>query len=177
MRYYAHASAVGAALLLSASSLGAQATCTATNPSPAGNCTVTNTASATVTDIVWLQIGANTTDLGTPTLTDFNTGYRDAVGPVATVKANRAWNVSVVGAAATFTGTLGARAAKPSSDLNWDIVATGTAHNAGSAATLFSSASGTSGTNQAVFYRTNWVFASDTPGHYSLVVNYTLSAP
>ena len=163
----------GAALLLGASSLTAQSgTCTVT-PS----CTVTNTTSATVNTVARLTLDNTATDLGTPAEADYIAGHKDAAGPTATVLSNTAWHVAVVGNTGTFscTGT-GCRATKPASDLLWGTVAGTYPNNASASATLFNG-SGTASTSQQSFYRTNWDFTTDTPGVYTLVVNYTLSEP
>jgi hypothetical protein len=172
MRFYVLASAVGAAVLLGASSLTAQGTCT-TTPS----CTVTNTTSATVNTVARLTLDANNTDLGTPVEADFLAGFRDAAGPTATVLSNTAWHVAVVGNTGTFSCTgAGCRATKPASDLNWGTVSGTYPNNASASATLFSGV-GTASSSQQSFYRTDWAFTLDTPGVYTLVVNYTLSEP
>lgn len=178
MRFYALASAVGAAALFSASSLAAQGTCT-TTPS----CTVTNTASATVNTVARLTLDANTTDLGTPVEADFTAGFKDAVGPVATVISNAPWTVTVYRANSNsqYFASTSTYVTKPTSDLQWDVVAGGTTHNAGTSAALVFASNPTGAptptSSQATFYRTNWSFALDTPGTYTLVVNYTLSEP
>jgi hypothetical protein len=163
---------LGAALAFGATSLSAQGTCT-TTPS----CTVTNTASATVNTVARLTLDANTTDLGTPAEADFTAGHKDAAGPTATVLSNTGWTVSVVGNTSLFGSTgAGARANKPASDLLWGTTVGTYGNNAGTAGTLFNGA-GTAGSSQQAFYRTNWSFSLDTPGTYTLVVNYTLSEP
>ena len=40
-----------------------------------------------------------------------------------------------------------------------------------------SAATGNAALAQPVFYKTLWSYSNDTPGDYSLVVVYTLSAP
>ncbi|HEY3935144.1 MAG TPA: hypothetical protein VGL65_11080 [Gemmatimonadales bacterium] len=163
---------LGAALAFGATSLSAQGTCTVVT-----SCTVTNTASATVNNIARLTLDMNSTDLGTPTETDFLAGYRDAAGPTATVLSNAPWHVSVVGNTPDFSAVgTGSRANKPAADLLWGTVSGTYGNNAGAPATLFSG-NGTAGSSQAAFYRTNWNLTLDTPGTYTLVVNYTLSEP
>lgn len=163
-----------AALLLWRAPLLAQGPSCTTN-----GCTITNTASATVGDILKLSLNTATpTDLGTPVTADFDAGYMDASGPTATVKANRPWSVAVVGAAANFTyaGAL-TDPNKPATDLQWGTAAGTYGHDMESSAVLFSGATGTSSASQQVFYRTAFAYDKDVPGTYSLVVNFTLSAP
>jgi hypothetical protein len=136
------------------------------------------TASANVPDILKLTLSSTTAPLGNPTETDFDAGYLDAAGPTATVKANRPWHVDVVGAAGVFsyTGTL-TNPNKPASSLLWGTTAGTYGNNMGSSAQLVSGANGTGGTAQAVYFRTNWSWANDVAGAYSLVVNFTVAAP
>lgn len=172
MRFLTVVPVVGAALLFGASSLSAQGTCTIT-PS----CTVTNTASVTVNTVAQLTLDANNTDLGTPAQADYLAGHKDVNGPKATVISNAPWHVSVVGVTALFANVgAGSRANKPASDLLWGTVAGTFGNNVGASATLFSG-NGTAGSSQQTYYRTNWNPALDTPGVYTLVINFTLSEP
>jgi hypothetical protein len=161
--------------LLGAAPMMAQ-TC-ATNP-----CTVGVTTSATVNDVLRLTLDAVTLDLGTPTETDYDAGFRDAANHrTATVKANRPWHVEVVGSTPKFayTGSL-TDPNKTAADLVWAKTAAGLGSpngNMGSITTLFNGTNGTASTAQDIYFRTKWFWASDVPGGYSLVVNFTLSAP
>ena len=47
----------------------------------------------------------------------------------------------------------------------------------GASAALMTGATGTGSASQAIFFRTLWSYATDVPGTYSLVVNFTLAAP
>lgn len=171
MRFVKAVPVLSAALLFSAISASAQV-CT-TTPS----CGVSNTTSATVGIVAQLTLSSTTTDLGTPTQADYIAGHKDVPGPTATVLANTAWHVAVVGNTGTFSCTgAGCRATKPASDLLWGTVSGTYGNNAGAGATLFSGA-GTTGSNQQSFFRTNWNLVTDTPGTYTLFVNYTLSEP
>jgi hypothetical protein len=158
--------------MAAASQADGQASCTG-NP-----CTVQVTASATVNDVLKLTLSGTTTGLGTPTEADYDAGFMDVAGPTASVKANRPWHVDVAGAAATFTYT-GALANpnKPASSLQWGTAAGTYANNMGASAALFSGTNGTGNASQAIFFRTLWAWASDVPGSYSLVINFTLAAP
>ena len=164
--------AVAVALLAAASQADGQASCTG-NP-----CTVQVTASATVNDVLKLTLSGTTTALGTPTEADYDAGYKDVAGPTASVKANRPWHVDIAGAGATFTyaGSL-ANPNKPATDLQWGTTAGTYGNNMGASAVLLSGANGTGNASQAIFFRTMWAWASDVPGSYSLVINFTLAAP
>lgn len=166
-------SAAAAAVLLGVSSLEASAQSCTGNP-----CTVQVTASATAPDILRLTLSATTAALGNPTETDYDAGYLDAAGPTATVKSNRPWHVDVVGAAGVFSyaGPL-TNPNKPASSLLWGTTAGTYGNNMGASAALMSGANGTGNAAQAIFFRTNWSYATDVAGTYSLVVNFTLAAP
>jgi hypothetical protein len=94
------------------------------------------------------------------------------------VKANRPWHVDIAGAGATFTytGSL-ANPNKPATELQWGTTAGTYGNNMGASAVLLSGTTGTGNASQAIFFRTMWAWASDVPGSYSLVINFTLAAP
>jgi len=137
------------------------------------------TVRMTVTDVVNLTLSTQTTNLtGTPfTAAEFNAGRRTGiVGPTLTVKANRAWKISIKGAAWTGTGNN----AKPVSELQWSRDnATYTGLTTTLAQILPASGNGaaTNGTVQSMFYRWLLHTGTDTRGTYQMVVTYTLSAP
>jgi hypothetical protein len=171
-----------AALLLNPASASAQA---CTTPSAAGSvCAtpITLNMSMLVTDVMRLTVSGTTTALGAPVHADYVAGSRDAAGPTVTVKANRAYRVQVVGATTNFayTGSL-TNPSKPRTQLLWGTVAGTYANNAGTAATLLSGsaapAPAASAPSQQIFLRTQWSFAADVPGSYSLVLNFILAAP
>lgn len=152
--------------------------CTGTgNPS---SCTVT--IRLPVTDVLRLSVSATSTSLGTPTEADYAAGYRDAVGPVLEVKANRPFQVQVVAATGNFTysGTLPG-VPKPASDL---LIGTNPGGPFVSVATPSQIMSGASGApilgqappQQAVYFRTLWSLTSP-PGDYSLELRFTISTP
>ena len=159
-------------LALGAAQGRAQTTCTA-NP-----CGLNDTAKVTVTTVLRLTVSQAATSLTAPNEAAYDAGFQLDNGPTATVKANRAWTLKVSANASTWTGTGGANAAKAAADLQWATSSGGTYSSLSSTpVTLTSGAGGTAGTAQNVFYKTLWNYTSDTPGNYSLVVVYTLSAP
>jgi hypothetical protein len=164
-----------AALVAAFGPLSAAAQTCTTNP-----CTVGVTASSTVADVMQLTLSSTTTDLGSPTATEYGAGHMDASGPTSTVKSNRPWRVTVVGNAANFSysapAASGLTNTKSAADLKWGTTAGTYGSNMGSAAQL-SSGNGTAGASQQIFFRTQWAWATDVPGTYSLVVNFTLSGP
>jgi hypothetical protein len=167
--------AASAMTLLGSAPMMAQ-TC-ATNP-----CTVAVTTSATVNDVLRLTLDQVTLDLGTPSETDYDAGFKDAASHrTATVKSNRPWHVAVVGNAAAFSysGSL-TNPTKTAADLVWAKTAGSLGSpdgNMGTSSNLANGTTGTASTSQDIYFRTKWFWASDVPGSYSLVVNFTLSAP
>lgn len=179
MRNKCVASVVGAAMLLGAGSLNAQGNPCTDTQSGAATCYVTTTLSATVPTVIRLSLSAFTTgvntDFGSITEADFNTGWKDAAGPKANVKANKAWTLDVASATAAFTG---ATYAKPAADLLWKEGLGGTptiAMSTGGA--QLANGSATNGVNHDIQYRLNLSYALDAPDTYNLTVNFTLSAP
>jgi hypothetical protein len=135
-----------------------------------------------VTDVVRLTLSQTSIALGTPTGSDYVSGYRDISGAAATVtvKANRAFRVQIVGSTSNFTysGAF-ANPNKPASDLLWATSQAGlasTTNTMGASATLMNQGASASAT-QLLFLRTLWRFSTDVPGTYSLIVSVTLSAP
>ena len=168
-RYLVAAAAVS---LIGFAPIGAQ-TC---NSNP---CTVGVTASATVNDVLRLTLSSATSDLGTPTEGDYDAGFKEAAGPTATVKSNRAWHIDVVGnniIKFTYAGP-NTDPNKAASDLQWGTVAGTYGNNMSASAVLKNLATGTAGTSQQIFFKTLWSWATDVSGTYSLVVNFTLAAP
>ena len=163
------AAVVGAMALMASAPLAAQ-TCS-TNP-----CTVAVTANATVGDILQLTLSSTTTNLGDPTAADFSAGHLSAAGPSTTVIANRPYHVDVVGAAANFSYVGAYGVIKPASDLKWGTSAGSYTNNMGTSAQLMGG-NATAGASQNIFFDTQWNVTNDGPGAYSLVVNFTASAP
>jgi hypothetical protein len=172
-------------LVVSARQAHAQTCSVSTSTRPSSvQCTVSVTMNTS--DILKLTLTSTSAALGTPTETDFTNGFRDVTGAItsATVKANRAFRLQVVGNTANFTftnsgGNSFANPNKPASDLIWATTQAGltaSTNNMGTAATLISQG-GTPGVSQSIFFRTKWQFNRDVPGTYALVVNFTLSAP
>lgn len=135
------------------------------------------TLSMTVGDVMRLSLNGAATALGSPTEADFAAGYRDAAGPTATVRCNRACTVTLAAASATFSyaGTL-PNPNKPAADLRWGTAPGAYPNSLGAAATVYAGPA-TDGTTVPVFYRTLWNFSSDVPGTYTLVASFTVSAP
>ncbi len=136
-----------------------------------GACAVTNTVSLTLGKYARLSIDNATTTLVTPAASDFGTaGGVNTTGPTLTVSSNAPWTLTASTAAA-WTGS--GNNSKPVTDIK--------AKAGAGSLTAFPFAAGTgtavAGTTIGMTYNTIYNFVTDTPGSYSLVVSYTLSAP
>jgi hypothetical protein len=135
-------------------------------------CRLTNTVSATVPTVARLTITSLTTTLTAPLAQDFGTAAGvPSTGPSLNVKANVGYLLTASPAAATWSGP--ATSAKPASDLKMNV-------NGGSNVALGqvgTSPNPTATTDYAIGYNTIYNWTTDIPGVYSLVVNYTLTAP
>lgn len=164
---------VAAALLLVAQPARAQ-TCTG-NP-----CNVDNTASVTVATVLKLTLSSTTTTLTAPTEAIYDAGEAIQAGPIATVKSNRPWNLQISATTALWAGVgVLARLDKLVGDLQWSRTG-GAPFTALSLvpANVYGASQGAGGAQVTTFtYRTVWSWAADTPGDYSLVVRYTVTAP
>ena len=172
MRFNRIVPVLGAAIVLLAPSAQAQS-CDNTV-----SCSVTNTASVTLGDMFRLSLDGAATALTAPLIGDFNglgQASIDNAGPTATVQSNRDWKVTVVGTTATFSGNAYNKSA---GDLNWEAngAGGGYANDMGASATLFNG-NATNGSSKQIMYRTDWTLATDGPGAYSLIVQFTVSAP
>ena len=164
---------LGVLALLATSAAQAQAQTCAANP-----CSLNDTAKVTVATVLRLTLDQSATVLTPPDEAAYDAGFQLDNGPTATVKANRAWTLKVNASGATWTAAGGAQPAKAAADLLWSTTSGGAYTSLSTTpATFASAASGSAGSAQSVFYKTLWSYANDTPGDYSLVVVYTLSAP
>lgn len=137
----------------------------------ANPCTVPVTATATINSVARLTVSTTTTTLTAPKAADFGAGAGvTSSGPTLTVKSNAGYTLTASAATTTWTG--GANN-KPASDLKMNV-------NSGSFTALGQvahSTTATAGTSYTIGYNTIYSFTVDKPGAYSLVVNYTLTAP
>ena len=149
----------------------------------ANSCQVTTTASVTVPALVSLDVsGGGALSLTPPGANDLTTGYVEDAGPTFTLKANRAWTLSVHTTNATdftYTGTQGG--VKPISDMTWSTTSGGTyAAITGTAASV-TTGTKTNGASPSLFFRTLYSadFSDDrnAAGSYSMDLVFTVSAP
>lgn len=143
-----------------------------------GSCTLNVASSLTIPTVIRLSIDDTTTSLTTPTEASFNTGKAATTGPSITVQSNSPWTLYVRAGAATWTGVgAAARLNKPVGDLGWN-----TTGGASYTPMTTIDASVKSGTRTAsnvtqIYYQVNWSWPLDTPGTYTLVVQYTVTSP
>ena len=128
-------------------------------------------ATASINSVARLSISTTATTLTTPATSDFGTATGvNSAGPTITVKANTGYTLTASAASSTWTG---GGSNKPSTDLKMKV-------NGGSLTALGQVAQntiGTTGTTYTIGYNTIYNWTVDVPGTYSLVVNYTLTAP
>jgi hypothetical protein len=135
-------------------------------------CRLTNAVSATVPTVARLQISTTTTTLTAPLAADFGTAAGvNTTGPSLNVKANAGYTLTASAAASTWTGP--ATSSKPAADLKMNV------DNAGVVAlgVVGSSTAATASKDYGIVYNVIYNWTTDIPGVYSLVVNYTLTAP
>ncbi len=153
-------------LLVWACAANAQQTCDG-----GATCALNVSATASINSVARLSISTTATTLTTPATSDFGTGAGvNSAGPSVTVKANAGYTLTASAASATWTGGGGN---KPATDLKMKV-------NGGSLTALGQVAQttiGTTGTTYTIGYNAIYNWTVDVPGTYSLVVNYTLTAP
>ena len=142
--------------------------------SPSSTCTVSSALTSVVPVVARMTISATTLSLTAPGATAFaatqaaSTGVVD-VGPTITVSSNSPYSLAS-SSAANWGGGSGN---KPASDL---LIKT----NAGTFDPIGAMPGGAAATNSDAFalqYKTRYTWTIDTPGTYTLTVNYTLTAP
>lgn len=136
------------------------------------SCVLPITATATINTVARLTITSTTTALTAPKGSDFGTSAGvTTAGPTVTVLSNTGYTLTAAASTSTWTGPAGT--SKPAGDLKMQV-GTGAVVSLGQVGT---SATGTAGTAYAISYNTIYNWTTDTPGAYTLVVNYTLTAP
>ena len=135
-----------------------------------GSCPVT--ATSTVNSVARLTVTSTTTTLTAPKAVNFGAAAGvTTTGPTVTVMSNTGYTLTASAGTATWSGPPGTT--KPASDLKMKV-------DAGSIVPLGRVGSATAGTASAPYaitYNTVYGFTTDKPGTYTLVVNYTLTAP
>jgi hypothetical protein len=123
-----------------------------------------------------------TTTLPRPTPADFNAGFKSAVGPTLTIKANQPWTVHIRAAAPLWTatntsGNVAARPTKPAADLGWSTASNGIFTPLSTTDVTVVNGVASDGTIVTLHFRTVYNWSLDTPGNYSLALMLTLTSP
>ncbi len=172
--------AMTAAMVMATVTAQAQITsaiCTGTGSAHAGGCVVQNIVSSTVPYVARMTLSQGLTTLVAPAVADFNTpaGVNTLAALTLTVNSNAAYKITAAAAATNFTGGSGNKLA---GDLTYTVDG-GTTFQAlaGAGTTLGTLASATASTVYTIGYNTKYSWTIDTPGTYTLALNYTLTAP
>lgn len=149
--------------------------------SPA-TCSLPGSVSMTAGPVIRLQMSATSTTLSPPTPADFDAGFNSTSGPTLTISANSSWTLYVrsptsVWSAVTTSPDAPARADKPAGDLQWSTNATGPFVPLTVADVGLASGAATANTASALYFRTTYSWALDTPGDYGLALVLSLTAP
>lgn len=164
---------------LAAAEAGAQANC---NVNRAGACVVGGTATfamnLTVSAVVRLTFPSTTIALGTATVAEFAAGAGSAITVPITIQANTGWAISISGPVALWSAAPAtARQSKPVGDLQWATAAGGPYTNLSGAPAAIQAGGATALRVFPLFLRSRYSFSLDSPGAYSLPVQFTISAP
>ncbi len=160
---------------LKALALGAALAVQAAAPASAQTTQLVN-VSVTVPTLLKLTANSNSFAFGAPTDADFDAGFLTAnTATTFTVKANRAWKVTVSPSGASM-GTVGTYT-KPLADFLWQTSGSFTPINAASPPDAASGTSGVNGASTGVNYQVLLDWTKDVPGTYNAMsVLYTLAA-
>ena len=175
---FARTIAAGVALMATASSVQAQVTqnCNGNAVGLGAGCSVTNTVTSTVPFIARIILSSATTSLTAPVAADFGTvaGVNTPAAITLNVRTNSAYSLNAAAAAANFSGGSGNKLA---SSLTYTT--DGSTYNvvSGTGSVLGTGAAATASTIFTVGYKTLYDWVIDTPGAYTLGINYTLTAP
>jgi hypothetical protein len=128
-----------------------------------------------------LSLSTSLTDLPVPTPAIYDAGYADTNGPVATIRSNAPWSLSISALTPTWsavnTGADPARPDKPASDLAWSVTSGGPFTDLATSPAQVAAGNATAGQVVTLFYRTRYLWAVDTPGSYSLQIVFTIASP
>ena len=142
--------------------------------SPSVTCRLTNTVSATVPTVARLFATSTTTTLTAPMAVNFgDPAGVPSVGPTINVKSNTGYTLTT-SSAANWTSPAGTT--KLATDLKMNVNG-GSNVALGQVAPPTTGPTSNSGNDYIIGYNTLYNFATDIPGVYSLIVNYTLTAP
>jgi hypothetical protein len=145
-----------------------------------GSCTTVTTVQLIVPGIVSLDLGGATVNLNAPTISSLGS-HVQSNGPTMTVRANKAWNVSVHANAAAWAYTGDNGGAKPLSDLTWSGASDGTYVAMTQTPAPVGSGARTSTATVPMFFRVLHPADPGDPrnaaGTYTLGLTFTITAP
>ncbi len=164
---------------LAAPVAGAQGTCTVNR---IANCRVGGTATyamtLTISAVVRLTFPSSTIALGTATASEFSAGFGSAISIPVSLQANTGWAISISGPVPTWAAApASARQNKPVGDLQWATSAGGPFTDLRAAPAAIQAGGATALRVFPLFLRSRYGFSLDSPGAYSLPVQFTISAP
>ena len=136
------------------------------------NCKVTNTVSATVGFAARLMLNNTSTTLTAPTAANFGTsaGVTNANALTIAVSSNVEYTLTASAATTNFSGGSGN---KPATDLKISV----DGGSFGSIGQIGTEGAATASTVYTIGYNTIYNWLIDTPGTYTLAINYTLTSP
>lgn len=167
-----------AALVAATGTVQAQVTqnCNGNGVGLGAGCSVTNTVTSTVPFIARLVLSSATTSLTAPVAADFGTvaGVNTPAAITLEVRTNSAYSLNAAAAAASFSGGSGNKLA---SSLTFTTDGSTYRPVSGTGSVLGTGGAATSSTLFTIGYKTLYDWVIDTPGAYTLGINYTLTAP
>ena len=167
--------------LAAATPLALHAQNCSSNPAPCSTAPGALQISITIAKTFELSLSAASTSLATPTTATYNAGFASTTGPIATIKSNAPWALSISALTATWsavdTNTEPARTNKPASDLSWSTAPLGTYADLTTLGAQVATGAASLASSVSLYYRTKYAWALDTPGIYSLQIVFTIVAP
>ena len=143
-----------------------------------------NSISLTITRATRLELSSTNIALLAATAGAFDTTFGETAGFTLTVKSNQSWAVTTRVTSgswiATPLGGSGAtpRANKPAADLSWATSSGGSFTPYSTTDTqLQASGAATPGTVIPLFFRVQYAWTLDTPGVYTIPIQFTVIAP
>jgi hypothetical protein len=135
--------------------------------------------SLTITAATRLQLSTSTLALATATADDFMTGFGPPTALGLIMRANTPWSMTVRATAATWTGVgPDARPDRPAGDLQGAGAPEGPYIDVPTAVfTLYSGAPPTANLFLTLYFRARYQWLLDTPGTYTLPLQFTITAP
>jgi hypothetical protein len=173
--------AVALALPLLPALAAGQLTCTINSNGQNKPCDtpIVTTFSLTVPRVVQLTLSASTLALtsGPVSASDYETGSIVAGSVTATARADTGAVVTMAAATTNFTAPAGVTKAASTLQASLDGGLTWNGLTTGGAQIVSIGSGGSAGTAKSISFRTLIGYTSDPPGSYSLMINFTVTAP